>query len=326
MIRTVLGLPGPFRLTPPLVPRPGLRLWSGFPARFPPVPQQQFGLPVRFESGQGGPHICGWARDNKRTQLDAGSHVLGLGLLFALAPPPILVVPVGTGVTSGLARAWRVFALPALGWPTRCDFLGQGDGLPQLAGFLSFGAPLDGVDLVRDPVLLGAFLAPCLPLDGRLAAVSADPKGLGLDAMLVVIEPLSGLSSLGREWNSLLFGLLWCGYSVGSVLVSIVCFRGRLVPFLLASLLGPVFLAEPFYLKNMLAKIPFCTAHPHAGIDRKSVLAEIKAVGLPRSRGDRPSLRFSMTDSMVVAPAHAGIDPGQVAAPVITERLPQLRG
>ena len=159
-----------------------------------------------------------------------------LGLLFGLPPPPIFVVPGCTAVTSGLAWAWRVLAFPALGWPARRDFLGQGDSLLQLTGFLSFGAPLDVVDLVRDPVLLGAPVTPCLPFDGRLAAVSAEAAGLSFGEFLLVIGPLSFFSGLGRQRDSLLFAFLRCCPFFGYFLFGIVCSRAR--PFFLASSLG----------------------------------------------------------------------------------------
>ena len=144
-------------------------------------------------------------------------HVLSLGLLFGRTPPPILVVPVGAGFTSGLAGSGRVLALPALCWPARRDFLGEGDGLLQLTGFLSFGAPLDAVDLVRGPVLFGALVTSCLPFDGRLAAVSAEAEGLGLDEMLLLIEPFSFSSGLRCQRGSFLCGILRRGYFVGSL-------------------------------------------------------------------------------------------------------------
>ena len=144
-------------------------------------------------------------------------HVLSLGLLFGRTPPPILVVPVGAGFTSGLAGSGRVLALPALCWPAHRDFLGEGDGLLQLTGFLSFGAPLDAVDLVRGPVLFGALVTSCLAFDGRLAAVSAEAEGLGLDEMLLLIEPFSFSSGLRCQRGSFLCGILRRGYFVGSL-------------------------------------------------------------------------------------------------------------
>ena len=39
-----------------------------------------------------------------------------LGSLCGLVPSAILVVPVGTALTSGLAGAWGIPAVPALGW------------------------------------------------------------------------------------------------------------------------------------------------------------------------------------------------------------------
>lgn len=57
-------------------------------------------------------------------------------------------------------------------------------------------------------MLFGAPVTPCLPFDGRLAAVSAEAKGLGLDETLLVIDPLSFSSGLWRQRGSFLCGLL----------------------------------------------------------------------------------------------------------------------
>ncbi len=159
-----------------------------------------------------------------------------LGLLFGLPPPPIFVVPGCTAVTSGLAWAWRVLAFPALGWPARRDFLGQGDSLLQLTGFLSLGARLDAVDPAREPVPFGAPVTPSLSFDSRLAAVSAEAAGFGVGEFLLMIGSLYFSSGLGRQRDSLLFGFLRCCPFFGSFLFGIVCSRARL--FLLASSLG----------------------------------------------------------------------------------------
>ncbi len=84
----------------------------------------------------------------------------------------------------------------------------------------------------------------------------------------------------------------------------------------------------------------------HAGIDRLMAISASSSSGLPRARGDRPSetprLRSSSTapprtrgstrrrrfrlQCFKGSPAHAGIDPGNLGPPPLTQRLPRARG
>ena len=149
---------------------------------------------------------------------------MSLGPLFGLAPSPIFVVPVSTALTSGLAWAWRVLAFPALGWPARLDFLRQGHGPLELIGFIGFGAPLGVVLPAGDSVLLSAFLAPRLSFDGGFNAVSAEAAGFGVGEFLLTIGSLYFSSGLGRQWDSLLFGILRYDYSLWFLRFGIICF------------------------------------------------------------------------------------------------------
>ena len=190
---------------------------------------------------------------------------MSLGLLLGFAPPPISVVPGGTALTSGLAWARRVLAVPALGWPARRDVLCWGHGLRHFPGFLSLGARLDAVDPAREPVPFGAPVTSGLSFDSRLVAVSAEAAGLGLGEFLLVIGPSSFFSGLGRQGDSLFFAFLRCCPFSASFLFGIVCSRARL--FLLASSLGSIV--------SINEKLSFRMVYPRPRGDRQGKFPRI---------------------------------------------------
>ena len=99
--------------------------------------------------------------------------MLSLGPLFGFAPPSIFVVPDGIALTSGLAGAWRVLAIPASGWSAASDFLLQGGGPDQVLCLLGLGATVGVVFTTALPVLFGAGFTFGLAGNRRIGAVLA---------------------------------------------------------------------------------------------------------------------------------------------------------
>jgi len=64
----------------------------------------------------------------------------------------------------------------------------------------------------------------------------------------------------------------------------------------------------------------------HAGIDHLEARRLATAPGLPRTRGDRPRVRYILTTGCVVSPAHAGIDLESTSVSSSHPSLPRTRG
>ena len=126
--------------------------------------------------------------------------MLSLGLLFSFALPSIFVVPDGTVLTSGLAGAWRVLAIPAFGWSAARGFLLQGGGPDQVLRLLGLGATVGVVCPTALPVLFGAGFTFGLAGNRRIGAVLALARFLGNSYLLLaelpsVLLPYGGLAS-----------------------------------------------------------------------------------------------------------------------------------
>ena len=126
--------------------------------------------------------------------------MLSLGPLFGFAPPSIFVVPEGTALTSGLAGAWRILAIPAFGWSAARGFLLQGDGRVHVLCLLGLGATVGVVFPTALPVLFGAGFTFGLAGNRRIRAVLAFSRFLGNSYLLPtelppVLLPFGGLAS-----------------------------------------------------------------------------------------------------------------------------------
>ncbi len=126
--------------------------------------------------------------------------MLSLGPLFGFAPPSIFVVPDGTELTSGLAGAWRVLAIPAFGWSAVRGFVLQGGGPDQVLCLLCLGATVGVVSPTALPVLFGAGFTFGLAGNRRIGAVLALARFLGNSYLLPaelppVLLPFGGFAS-----------------------------------------------------------------------------------------------------------------------------------
>ena len=91
-------------------------------------------------------------------------------------------------------------------------------------------------------MLLGAFFAPRLSFDCRLAALPADAEDLGLCEFFLVVGSLSFFFGLGRQRYSILFGLLRCLYFLGLCCLAsfVFAFLALLLCFLAGTGIGKV--------------------------------------------------------------------------------------
>ena len=110
--------------------------------------------------------------------------MLSLGPLFGFAPPSTFVVPDGTALTSGLAEAWRVLAIPAFGWSADRGSLLQSGGPDQVLCLLGLGATVGVVFPTALPVLFGAGFTFGLAGNRRIGAVLALARFLGNSYLL----------------------------------------------------------------------------------------------------------------------------------------------